>query len=100
LNDPSLLDLHCGTDRSQTGAPQEPFLKTGIFRLGQCASVDKTRSRYLFVACEEIGQPLQLFAMLAENSADVFTGRRLRKIPARRTRREWIPLWLCNHVWN
>ena len=50
-------------------------MKTGIFRLGQCASVDKTRSPYLFVACEEIGQPLQLFAMLAENSTDVFTGR-------------------------
>ena len=73
---------------------------TRIFRLGQCASVDKARIRYRFVACEEIGQPPQLFAMLAENSADVFTSRRLRKIPACCAHHEWIPLWLCNHVWN
>jgi hypothetical protein len=75
-------------------------LKIGTFRLGQCASVDKTRSRYIFVASDEIGQPLQLFAMLAENPADVFMGRKLRKISARSTYHEWIPLWLYNHVWK
>jgi hypothetical protein len=38
--------------------------------------------------------------MLAENPADVFMSRKLRKISARCTYHKWIPLWLYNHVWK
>ena len=79
LSDPLLLDLRCGTDRGLRSPCGGRFLKTEVCRFCLGAGVDDACLCYVFVACEEIRQPLQFYAILAENAANVFTDRRLRK---------------------
>ena len=63
LSDPLLLDLRCGTDCGHRGPCGGPFLKTGVFRFCLGTGVDNACLCYLFVACDEIRQPRQLFAI-------------------------------------
>src|SRR5512133_696486 len=92
LSNSSSLDLHRRADGSEAGPFQKPHLKARLFRFCQCARIDDARRCYLLVACEETRQPLQFFAVLAENSANGLGIQTLRRTCARSTHREWIPL--------